>query len=283
MKSYLSLIAFSHTVFALPFAMIGYFIAFRQVGFSATTFIAVLLCMVFARSAAMAFNRYIDRDIDALNPRTAVREIPSGVISPNSALFLIIGCCLGFIVTTYFINSLCFMLSPIALLVTLGYSLTKRFTALCHLVLGMGLSLAPIGAYMAGVGRGDYWVPWAFSAVVMLWVGGFDIIYALQDEEFDRENKLNSIPVWLGRRGALTLSTVLHTICAIIIVCIGFWGGFGWLNHLGSLFFVAMLVYQHRLVSPTNLSRIDRAFFTTNGIASVIYGALTVADILLSV
>ncbi|MEY4927664.1 MAG: hypothetical protein RI894_2100 [Bacteroidota bacterium] len=281
MQRYLSLIAFSHTVFALPFAMVGYFIACREVGFSSTTFIGVLCCMVFARSAAMAFNRYIDRDIDALNPRTAVREIPSGAISPNRALLLIIICCLGFIVTTYFINSLCFVLSPIALLVTLGYSLTKRFTAFCHLVLGMGLSLAPIGAYMAGAGRGDYWLPWAFSVVVMLWVAGFDVIYALQDEEFDRQNKLNSIPVWLGRNGSLMLSTVLHIICALIIVGVGYWAGFGWLNRIGSLFFVAMLVYQHRLVSPTDLSRIDRAFFTTNGIASIIYGAFTIADILL--
>ncbi len=280
MQRYFSLIAFSHTIFALPFAMVGYFIGYQEVGFSLKTFIAVLLCMVFARSAAMAFNRYIDRDIDALNPRTAVREIPSGAIAANNALLLIIVCCVAFVATTYFINWLCFCLSPVALLVTLGYSLTKRFTAFCHVVLGMGLSLAPIGAYMAATGKGDYWLPWAFSVVVMLWVAGFDVIYALQDEEFDRENKLNSIPVWLGRKGALQLSNTLHIFCGLIILSIGYWAGFGWFNSLASLFFVGMLFYQHRLVTPTDLSRIDRAFFTTNGIASVIYGSLTVADIL---
>jgi 4-hydroxybenzoate polyprenyltransferase len=280
LQRYLSLIAFSHTVFALPFALIGYFIAYREVGFSATKLGAVLLCMIFARSAAMAFNRYIDRNIDALNPRTAVREIPAGLVSPTSALVLIIGCCIAFITTTYFINKLCFMLSPVALLVTLGYSLTKRFTALCHIVLGMGLSLAPIGAYMAGTGQGNYWLPWAFSAVVMLWVAGFDVVYALQDEAFDRENRLNSIPVWLGRNGALWLSTVLHIFCAFLLVGISYWAGFGWLNRIGALFFVGMLWYQHRLVSPSDLSRIDRAFFTTNGVASIIYGVLTVSDIL---
>ena len=281
MQRYLSLIAFSHTVFALPFALVGYFIAYREVGFSTRTLILVLFCMIFARSAAMAFNRYIDRDIDALNPRTAVREIPSGAINANNALFLVLFCCAGLIVSTYFINTLCFMLSPVALIITLGYSLTKRFTALCHLVLGMGLSLAPIGAYMAGTGRGDYWLPWAFSAVVILWVSGFDIIYALQDEEFDRENNLNSIPVWLGRNGALMLSTGLHIACAVLIAAISYYSGFSWLNRLGTLFFIGMLIYQHRLVSPTDLSRIDRAFFTTNGIACVIYGILTVTDIFL--
>jgi 4-hydroxybenzoate polyprenyltransferase len=278
MQKYLSLIAFSHTIFALPFALVGFAIGTQEVAFSIPKLVGVLCCMVFARSAAMAFNRYIDRDIDAMNPRTAVREIPSGAVEAKNALFLVVFCSFGLIFTTYFINPLCFWLSPIALLVTLGYSLTKRFTALCHVVLGMGLSLAPIGAYMAVTGRGDYWLPWAFSAVVLLWVAGFDIIYALQDEEFDKSLSLNSIPVWLGTKNALHLSNALHLICASIMGGIAYFSNLGWLNGIGVLFFFAMLFYQHTLVKPNDLSRIDRAFFTTNGIASVVYGCFALAD-----
>jgi 4-hydroxybenzoate polyprenyltransferase len=278
MQKYLSLIAFSHTIFALPFALVGFAIGTQAAGFSATKLIAVLLCMVFARSAAMAFNRYIDRDIDALNPRTAVREIPSGAVSAQNALFLVVFCSFGLICTTYFINPLCFYLSPIALLVTLGYSLTKRFTALCHVVLGMGLSLAPIGAYMAVTGSGAYWLPWAFSVVVLLWVAGFDIIYALQDEDFDKSVSLNSIPVWLGKKNALRLSNVLHFICASIMLCTAYFSGLGWLNGVGVCCFFGLLFYQHTLVSPNDLSRVNRAFFTTNGIASVVYGCFALAD-----
>lgn len=279
MQKYLSLIAFSHTIFALPFAIVGFAIGTLTHPFSIATFIAVLLCMVFARSAAMAFNRYIDRDIDALNPRTAVREIPSGAIAANNALLLVIVCSLGLIVTTYFINSLCFWLSPIALLITLGYSLTKRFTALCHVVLGMGLSLAPIGAYMAVTGNGAYWLPWSYSVVVLLWVAGFDIIYALQDEDFDKSVSLNSIPVWLGKENALRLSNVLHLICGILMIAIAYFSGLGLWNALGVLVFIGMLIYQHTLVSANDLSRIDRAFFTTNGVASVVYGSFALIDI----
>ena len=181
MKNYLSLVKFSHTIFALPFALIGFFIAIGLHGhdFKWTTFVYVILCMVFARSAAMAFNRYVDRKIDKANERTAnVREIPNGTIKPTSALVFVIINCVLFIATTYFINPLCFYLSPIALLVVLGYSYTKRFTALCHLVLGIGLGLAPIGAYLAVTGVFD-WLPLYFSFAVLFWVSGFDIIYAL--------------------------------------------------------------------------------------------------------
>ena len=194
MKNYLSLVKFSHTIFALPFALIGFFIAIGVHGydFKWTTFIYVILCMVFARSAAMAFNRYVDRKIDKANERTAnVREIPNGTIKPTSALVFVIINCVLFIATTYFINPLCFYLSPIALLVVLGYSYTKRFTALCHLVLGIGLGLAPIGAYLAVTGAFD-WLPLYFSFAVLFWVSGFDIIYALQDESFDKQQQLHS-------------------------------------------------------------------------------------------
>src|SRR6185312_5301159 len=187
MKKYLSLVTFSHTIFAMPFAIIGFFLAVTTTSyrFDWLKLVLMILCMIFARNSAMAFNRYLDRNIDAQNPRTKQRDIPSGRISPGSALTFTIINCLLFIITTWFINRLCFYLSPVALLVVLGYSATKRFTALCHLILGLGLSLAPIGAYLAVTGAFNI-VPLFFSFAVLCWVSGFDIIYALQDEDFDR-------------------------------------------------------------------------------------------------
>lgn len=274
MKHYFSLVKFSHTIFALPFALIGFFMGVEQEQntLSWALLIKVILCMVFARSAAMAFNRYIDRKYDAMNARTAVREIPAGIISPTAALGFVIMMALGFVATTYFINPLCFALSPVALLVVLGYSLTKRFTALCHLVLGLGLSLAPIGAYLAVTGRFDA-LPLLISGAVLFWTGGFDIIYALQDEGFDRSQNLYSIPVWLGRKGALLLSRVLHAISAAFIIIVGYWGQLGFLYAMGAGIFIALLAYQHYLVKPNDLSKINLAFFTTNGIASVVFSA----------
>lgn len=284
MQKYLSLIKFSHTIFAMPFAMVGFFLALYQGGQAILwhIFLLVILCMVFARSAAMAFNRYLDRDIDAKNPRTATREIPAGIITERSALTFVITNCLLFILTTWLINPLCFFLSPIALLVVLGYSYTKRFTFLCHFVLGLGLSLAPIGAYLAVVGHFSG-VPLMYSAVVLLWVSGFDIIYALQDEDFDKSLALNSVPVRLGRQNALNLAKILHILSALMlilaVVSVNTEGGrFGWIHWLGAAVFLGMLIYQHSLVSVNDLSKINLAFFTTNGIASVIYGSFFILD-----
>ena len=243
-KSYLSLIKFSHTIFAMPFALIGFFLGILRsglltgqwnlnitagwtnvAGYTVSSdsliykmhsgnngylllleyFILVILCMVFARSAAMSFNRYLDRSFDAENPRTAIREIPAGIIKANKVLSFTIVNCLLFVACTFFINKLCFYLSPLALFVVLGYSYTKRFTPLCHLVLGLGLSLAPIGAYLAVTGRFAF-LPILFSLAVIFWVSGFDIIYALQDEEFDKTQKLHSIPAWLGKAKGLRVS-----------------------------------------------------------------------------
>jgi 4-hydroxybenzoate polyprenyltransferase len=283
-SNYFSLIKFSHTIFALPFAVIGFFIAVvqQQTPINWMLFVYVILCMVFARSAAMAFNRYIDRDIDKANTRTAaVREIPNGSIQPQSALvFVIINCAL-FIATTYFINPLCFYLSPVALLVVLGYSLTKRFTALCHLVLGVGLSLAPIGAYLAVTGKFD-WLPLFFSFAVLFWVSGFDIIYALQDEEFDKEQQLHSIPVVLGIKNALFLSTVLHIVTASLILFAGFYASLNIFYWIGCGIFIALLTYQHTIVKPNDLSKVNLAFFTTNGIASVVFSVFVLMDLFLS-
>jgi 4-hydroxybenzoate polyprenyltransferase len=229
-----------------------------------------LACMVFARTAAMAFNRYLDRDFDKLNPRTAGREIPAGVISARSALIFVVISSLLFVATTWFINEICFYLSPVALLVVLGYSYTKRFTWLCHFVLGVGLALAPIGAYLAITGE-FAWMPLLFSFVVFTWVSGFDLIYALQDEEFDRNQHLKSIPVSLGKAGALHVSSILHAITAGLIFFAGRLGGFGLLYWAGASVFLMLLVYQHSIVKPHDLSRVNRAFGTTNGYASVLF------------
>ncbi|MEL6141885.1 MAG: UbiA-like polyprenyltransferase, partial [Bacteroidota bacterium] len=217
MSDFLSLIKFSHTIFALPFALLGFFLGTLDDGvLSPKILLLVILAMVFARSAAMAFNRYLDQDIDAENPRTAIREIPAGVISSQSALIFILVNVIAFIITTWFINPMCFYLSPVALAVILGYSYTKRFTYLCHFVLGLGLALAPIGAYLAVTAQWAV-LPILYGVVVLLWVAGFDIIYALQDESFDREHHLQSVPVQLGRVGALRLGEFLHLVCAIIL------------------------------------------------------------------
>jgi 4-hydroxybenzoate polyprenyltransferase len=281
MNKYLSLIKFSHTIFAMPFAFIGFFLATKSYEFEWINLVCVILCMVFARSAAMAFNRYIDRDIDTANTRTAkVREIPNGSIKANSALIFVIINSILFIATTYFINPLCLALSPIALLVVLGYSYTKRFTALCHLVLGLGLALAPIGAFLAVSGEFNI-IPLFFSAAVLFWVSGFDIIYSLQDEDFDKTHELHSIPVLLGKKNALMLSNILHLLTFSALSIAGSLGDFRLYYWLGFSIFSALLVYQHTLVKENDLSKVNLAFFTTNGIASLIFGAFVIADLLL--
>ena len=285
MKNYLSLVKFSHTIFAMPFALTGFFLAVSE-GYSMSwkVFGLVILCMVFARSAAMAFNRWLDRDIDAANPRTIIREIPAGIISPGSALSFVIINSILFVACTFFINPLCFALSPVALAVILGYSYTKRFTALCHFVLGLGLALAPVGAYLAVTGYFAL-APVLLGATVLTWVSGFDVIYALQDEGFDRSQQLHSVPVWLGRKNALRLSEGVHLLSALFMLS-AVWQmqqntPTGWLLWVGCGVFLAMLLYQHLIVKADDLSRVNLAFFTTNGIASLVFGIMAVADMLL--
>lgn len=295
-KNYLSLIKFSHTIFAMPFALIGFSLGIYKlatINFDLSQDIGiedllnrnpwvllllVVLCMVFARSAAMAFNRYLDRQFDAKNPRTAIREIPAGILKADSVLLFTIFCSVAFVATTWFINPLCFYLSPVALLVVLGYSFTKRFTALCHLVLGVGLSLAPIGAYLAVTGVFD-WLPLLFSFTVICWVSGFDIIYALQDEEFDKNNQLHSIPAALGKVRALIVSRSLHMLSAGFVISAGLLGDFTFIYWIGVAVFVGMLVYQHSIVKPTDLRRVNIAFMTANGIASVVFAVFVITDI----
>ncbi|MEO8794893.1 MAG: UbiA-like polyprenyltransferase [Daejeonella sp.] len=282
MKKYFSLVLFAHTIFAMPFAFIGFFLAVTTTDhpFNWIKLVLMVLCMIFARNSAMAFNRYLDRDIDAENPRTIIRDIPAGRIPANSALTFTIINCLLFIISTRFINPLCFYLSPVALAVVLGYSYTKRFTPLCHLILGLGLALAPIGAYLVVTGEFAR-LPIFFSLAVLCWVSGFDIIYALQDEEFDRQNGLNSIPAWLGKKRALMVSSALHVLSVIFIALPLAFTPLSWFYIAGVLFFIVLLVYQHQLVKPDDLSKVDRAFFTTNGIASVVFAAFFFLDIYL--
>ncbi len=296
-KKYLSLVKFSHTIFAMPFALIGFFLGYRNIvhehlvkknfafGFEFDNpfiiLLAVVFCMIFARSAAMAFNRWLDKNFDAKNPRTAIREIPAGIIKSNSALWFVIINCVLFVVCTFFINKICFYLSPVALFVVLFYSYTKRFTALCHLVLGVGLSLAPIGAYLAVTGQFAL-LPILFSFTVLFWVSGFDIIYALQDEEFDKTNQLHSIPAALGKSKALQVSNMLHVLSAICVIIAGTYGHFGWWYWTGVAIFCGLLIYQHLLVKPNDLSKINMAFFTTNGIASVVFAIFVILDLFLN-
>lgn len=303
-KNYLSLIKFSHTIFAMPFALIGFFLGMKTgffeiniknefSGIDAETrdilyikyflikFGLVILCMIFARSAAMAFNRFLDRKFDAKNPRTAIREIPAGIVTEKNALAFTVANCMLFVVCTYFINPICFYLSPVALFVILFYSYTKRFTALCHLVLGLGLSLAPIGAYLAVTGKFD-WLPLLFSFAVLFWVSGFDIIYALQDEEFDRANQLHSIPSMLGKTKALSVSVWLHVLSAICVIYAGVYGKFNYWYWAGIIVFTGMLIYQHSIVKPNDLRKVNIAFMTANGIASVVFAIFVLLDLFLS-
>ncbi len=281
-NDYLSLVKFSHTVFAMPFALVGYFLGSVEpgFGFSLKTLLLVLACMVFARSAAMAFNRYADMHFDSMNPRTAGREIPSGRIPQRHALLFVIASSLLFIVSAAFLNRLTLILSPLALLIVLGYSYTKRFTPLCHLVLGLGLSLAPIGAYIAVTGTFAL-LPLIYSLIVLTWVSGFDIIYALQDDQFDRETGLHSIPAAMSRRDALAVSVALHSLSFMFVSVAGIVGQAGIIFWAGALIFSAMLLYQHLLVKPDDLSRVNMAFGTTNGVAGVIFGVAVITDLLI--
>jgi 4-hydroxybenzoate polyprenyltransferase len=298
-KNYLSLIKFSHTIFAMPFALIGFFMGVYTIMNSGDTssikgidviieyskthrliFMYIIACMVFARSAAMAFNRYLDREFDAKNPRTAIREIPTGIISPSSALRFTILNSILFVGFAFMINITCFLLSPIALIIILGYSYTKRFTALCHVVLGLGLSLAPAGAFIAVTQSIDLSVI-LLSLAVIGWVSGFDIIYSLQDDAFDSSQGLWSIPSALGREKALRLSRILHIITAILIYMAGFQFDFGISYTIGAVLFTGLLVYQHSLVRPDDLSRVNIAFMTANGIASIAFAIFVIADLIL--
>lgn len=278
-RDYARLVKFEHTIFALPFALIGFFMAVEQFPhlLSIVLLLKVIACMVFARNAAMGFNRYLDRSFDAANPRTARREIPAGVVLPVKALIFVIVNSLLFIMMSWLINELCFYLSPVALLVILGYSYTKRITPLCHFVLSAGLALAPIGAYLAVAGQFAI-APLLFSMVVFFWASGFDIIYACQDVDFDRSYHLHSIPAMTGIKTALQLSVLVHIISAVFVISAGIVLNSGWLYWVGATIFIGLLTYQHLIIKHNDLRRVNLAFGTTNGIASVLFALLVIAS-----
>jgi 4-hydroxybenzoate polyprenyltransferase len=276
------MVKFSHTVFAMPFALIGFSlgVAKDEFEFSLRLLLLVILCMIFARNAAMGFNRLADKRFDALNPRTKNREIPAGIIGEKAAAAFIIVNAVLFIVAAGFINRLTLFLSPVALLVILGYSLTKRITALCHFILGLGLSLAPIGAYISVTGTFSI-TPLIFSFIVLTWVSGFDIIYALQDDEFDKSNQLHSLPSATGRKRALTISVLVHIITFLLLLTAGYSIEGGYLFWTGAAVFTILLIYQHAIVKPDDLSKVTLAFGTTNGIASILFSIFVILELLL--
>lgn len=279
MKRYLSLVTFAHTVFALPFALLSAVLAARGVPPLPTLF-WILVAMVGARSAAMAFNRIADRAIDAENPRTRARDIPAGRVSVASASFF---CALSgavFVLAAWRLNPLCLALSPVALLVVLGYSYTKRVTALSHVVLGLGLGIAPVGAWIAVRGVVE-WTPIVLGLSVLFWVAGFDVIYSLQDEAFDRAHGLFSLPARLGARRALDVSTAFHGLSLALLYAVFVLVGGGLLFGIGVVVAGSFLVRQHLLVRPGDLSRVDGAFFTANGWLSVAVFVCGAADVFL--
>jgi len=283
-SNYFSLVKIHHTIFSLPFALIGFFIAVNEKNenINLRLLLMVMLCVLFARNAAMGFNRYVDREFDKKNPRTALREVPKEIIKPQSALFFVILNALFFIITAGFLNFLCLMLSPVALFIVLGYSFTKRFSYLSHLFLGLGLALAPIGAYLAVTGHFTI-LPVLYSLCVLLWVAGFDIIYALQDIDFDKSENLKSLPARIGIPRALTISALFHFVSVLLIILAGLIYPFHWLYWTGCAIFTILIIYQHLIVKPNDLSKVNMAFFTLNGIASIIYATFVIADLFMRV
>jgi len=279
-NKYFSLVKFSHTVFAMPFALIGFSLAVARedFNFDIKLLLLIILCMIFARNAAMGFNRLADRKFDALNPRTKNREIPSGKIGAGAATGFVIVNALLFILSSAFINQLTLFLSPVALIIVLGYSLTKRFTALCHFILGLGLSLAPIGAYISITGTFNI-LPVVYSIIVLTWVSGFDIIYSLQDDEFDKSNQLHSLPSSSGRKKALYISIFVHLLTILFVIAGGCMGKGGFLFWTGAVIFTFLLIYQHIIVKHDDLSKVTLAFGTTNGIASILFAIFVILDL----
>jgi 4-hydroxybenzoate polyprenyltransferase len=286
-SDYLRLVKFSHTIFAMPFAMIGFTYALKCGNHNLSEpwqwvvlLVQVVLCMVFARNTAMGFNRWADWRIDAENPRTANREIPAGVISPKKALWFVVVNAVLFITTASTINILTAVLSPVALAVVMFYSYCKRFTSLAHLVLGLSLGIAPVGAYIAVTGEFAL-APCILAVLVMTWCGGFDIIYALQDAAFDRERGLHSIPSRFSARTALLFSTLLHIISAASLIWFASLLPGRWYLWIGITIFCFLLALQHLLVTPTKQKNIGIAFGTLNGLASLTLAIFVILDLLL--
>ena len=283
LTAYVNFVKLPHTLFALPFALVGVVMAsygrpitFAQIGW-------VVLAFTAARFAAMGFNRIADRHIDGRNPRTARRELPSGVLGLTEATVAVLVASMLFVVAAWRLNPLCLALSPVALVWVLAYSYTKRFTRWSHLVLGVGLSMAPVGGYLAVAGEWSqpWWMLCALAIAVATWVAGFDIFYALQDVSFDRANALHSVPVAFGEQGALTVARALHAVTVLALAAVGVATAAGWLYAIGVAVPAVLLLYEHSLVRVGDLSRLDAAFFTMNGIISIAFFAFVLAERLL--
>ena len=268
-----NLVRLPHTVFALPFALVGVVLASYVAPITVSDVVWVVVAFTTARFAAMGFNRIVDREIDARNPRTKLREIPSGAISVREAGVAVTIASLAFFVAAWQLNTLCLVLAPVALAWVLAYSYTKRFTRWSHLVLGVGLSIAPVGGYIAISGHWSdpWWMLIALAIAVATWVGGFDILYALQDVSFDRENGLYSVPSTFGEANALNIARVLHLTTVAALAIAGLGAGAGVLYFVGVVVAAGLLLYEHSLVKPNDFSRLDAAFFTMNGVISIVF------------
>jgi 4-hydroxybenzoate polyprenyltransferase len=276
-RRYLSFIRFSHSVFALPFALVGALLAARITPVGWRQVLWIVVAMVAARSAAMGFNRLVDVEFDARNPRTAMRELPQGLITRPAATFFVAIASIVFVIAAGQLSTLCLALSPVALAIVFWYSLAKRYTAYTQAFLGLAMAVAPVGGWLAAGGRGG-WEPWLLGLAIGLWVGGFDVLYACQDLEFDREHGLRSIPVRFGLHRAVRISRVMHVLTVLCMLLVGYLAGLGPLYAAGVALVAALLAYEQSLVAPDDLSQVKRAF-DLNGYVGILYLATTAAAI----
>ena len=277
---YANFVKLPHTVFALPFALVGVTLATYRAPLTPAALGWVIVAFTAARFAAMGFNRIVDRRYDAKNPRTAMREIPSGAMSVKEAKLLVVLAVVIFELAAWELNALCYILSPFALAWVLCYSFTKRFTHWSHLVLGLGLGIAPVGGYLAitGTWSDPWWMLVALAFAVMCWTGGFDILYALQDIDFDRANGLHSLPARVGARRALAIARGLHVMTVVLLALVGYAAGEGPLYAAGVVVAAGLLVFEHTLVHAEDVSKVDRAFFTVNMALSSAFFAFVLAQ-----
>jgi len=276
-RRYLSFIRFSHSVFALPFALVGALLAARLVTVGWHQVLWIVVAMVAARSAAMGFNRLVDAEYDARNPRTAMRELPQGVITRPAATAFVVISSVVFVVAAGQLSTLCLALSPVALAIVFWYSLAKRYTAYTQAFLGLAMAVAPVGGWLAAGGRGG-WEPWLLGLAIGLWVGGFDVLYACQDLEFDRAQGLRSIPVRFGLTRSILISRVMHALTILCMLLVGYIAGLGPLYAAGVALVGVLLVYEQSLVAPDDLSQVKRAF-DLNGYVGILYLVTTAAAI----
>ena len=269
LRTYASFVRVSHSVFALPFALAGALLAAQHAAVTRGTIGWILVAMLAARSAAMGFNRLVDARMDALNPRTATREIPRGAMSMREATAFVVVSSAAFVFASWRLNQLCLALSPVALVIVFWYSLAKRFTTWTQLFLGLAMAVAPVGGWLAVGGRGG-WEPWLLAAAIGTWVGGFDVLYACQDLEFDRAHGLKSIPVRFGVRRSLAISRGMHVIAVLCLVALAVVAPLGGVYLAGVAAVAAMLVYEQSLVRADDLSQVKRAF-DLNGYVGILY------------